>query len=150
MRSPSHLKGNRMIACGLDFGTSNSAIGIARGDAVALAPLEDDKTLMPSAVFFDYEAHRPRFGSDAIAAYVGQTEGRRMRALKTILGSPLIDEKTSLAGRMVPLAEVVGILVRHLKQKAEAFAGQEITAVVHGRPVHFVDGDAEADARAQC
>ena len=45
-----------MIACGLDFGTSNSAIGIARGDAVALAPLEDDKTLMPSAVFFDYEA----------------------------------------------------------------------------------------------
>lgn len=138
-----------MIACGLDFGTSNSAIGIARGDAVALAPLEDDKTLMPSAVFFDYEVHRPRFGSDAIAAYVGQTEGRLMRALKTILGSPLIDEKTSLGGRMVPLAEVVGIFVRHLKQKAEAFAGQEITAVVHGRPVRFVDGDDEADARAQ-
>jgi len=138
-----------MIACGLDFGTSNSAIGIARGDAVALAPLEDDKTLMPSAVFFDYEVHRPRFGSDAIAAYVGQTEGRLMRALKTILGSPLIDEKTSLAGRMVPLTEVVGIFVRHLKQKAEAFAGQEITAVVHGRPVRFVDGDEEADARAQ-
>jgi hypothetical chaperone protein len=138
-----------MIACGLDFGTSNSAIGIARGGGVALAPLEDDKTLMPSAVFFDYEAHRARFGSDAIAAYVGQTEGRLMRALKTILGSPLIDEKTSLAGRMVPLAEVVGIFVRHLKQKAEAFASQEITAVVHGRPVRFVDGDEEADARAQ-
>ena len=138
-----------MIACGLDFGTSNSAIGIARGDAVALAPLEDDKTLMPSAVFFDYEAHRVLFGSDAVAAYVGQTEGRLMRALKTILGSPLIDEKTSLGSRMVPLTEVVGIFVRHLKHKAEAFAGQEITAVVHGRPVHFVDGDAEADARAQ-
>ncbi|SEP21267.1 hypothetical chaperone protein [Rhodospirillales bacterium URHD0017] len=138
-----------MIACGLDFGTSNSAIGIARGDGIALAPLEDDKTLMPSAVFFDYEAHRARFGSDAITAYVGQTEGRLMRALKTILGSPLIDEKTSLGGRMVPLAEVVGLFVRHLKQKAEAFAGQEITAVVHGRPVRFVDGDDEADARAQ-
>ena len=138
-----------MIACGLDFGTSNSAIGIARGDAVALAPLEDDKTLMPSAVFFDYEAHRVLFGSDAVAAYVGQTEGRLMRALKTILGSPLINEKTSLGSRMVPLTEVVGIFVRHLKHKAEAFASQEITAVVHGRPVHFVDGDAEADARAQ-
>src|ERR1041385_2373878 len=132
MRSPSRLKGNRMIACGLDFGTSNSAIGIARGEAVALAPLEDDKTLMPSAVFFDYEAHCARFGSDAIAAYVGQTEGRLMRALKTILGSPLIDEKTSLGGRKVALAEVVAIFVRHLKRKAEAFAGEEITAVVHG------------------
>jgi hypothetical chaperone protein len=138
-----------MIACGLDFGTSNSAIGIARGDVVALAPLEDEKTLMPSAVFFDYEAHRVRFGSDAIGAYVGQTEGRLMRALKTILGSPLIDETTSLGSRKVPLTEVVGIFVRHLKQKAEAFAGQEITAVVHGRPVRFVDGDEEADARAQ-
>jgi hypothetical chaperone protein len=143
------MKGKRMIACGLDFGTSNSAIGIARGGAVTLAPLEDDRTLMPSAVFFDYEAHRVLFGSAAISAYVGQTEGRLMRALKTILGSPLIDEKTSLGSRMVPLAEVVGIFVRHLKAKAEAFAGQEITAVVHGRPVHFVDGDAEADARAQ-
>src|SRR5688572_1997837 len=149
MRSPSRMKGSVMIACGLDFGTSNSAIGIARGDAVALVPLEDDKTLMPSAVFFDYEAHRVLFGSDAVAAYVGQTEGRLMRALKTILASPLIDEKTSLGSRMVPLTEVVGIFVRHLKHKAEAFAGQEITAVVHGRPVHFVDGDAEADARAQ-
>ena len=138
-----------MIACGLDFGTSNSAIGIVRDDAVALAPLEDDKTLIPSAVFFDYEAHRVLFGSDAISAYVGQAEGRLMRALKTILGSPLIDEKTSLGSRMVPLTEVVGIFVRHLKHKAEAFAGQEITAVVHGRPVRFVDGDEEADARAE-
>lgn len=138
-----------MIACGLDFGTSNSAIGVARGHAVALAPLEDDKTLMPSAVFFDYEAHRVRFGSDAISAYIGQTEGRLMRALKTILASPLIDETTSLGRRKVPLTEVVGIFVRHLKQKAEAFVGREIPAVVHGRPVRFVDGDDQADARAQ-
>src|SRR5882757_551400 len=139
-----------MIACGLDFGTSNSAIGVARGDAVALAPLEQGTTLMPSAVFFDYETKgRVLFGTDAIAAYVGQTEGRLMRALKSILGSSLIDEKTSLGDRMVPLAEVVGIFVRQLKRKAEEFAGQEITSVVHGRPVRFVDDDVKADARAQ-
>ena len=139
-----------MIACGLDFGTSNSAIGVARDKAAALAPLEAGNTLMPSAVFFDYETKgRVLFGSEAIAAYVGQTEGRLMRALKSILGSSLIDEKTSLGNRMVPLAEVVGIFVRHLKRKAEEFAGQEITSVVHGRPVRFVDDDDKADARAQ-
>ncbi len=139
-----------MIACGLDFGTSNSAIGVARGNELALAPIEDKRTLMPSAVFFDYETKgRVLFGSQAISAYVGQTEGRLMRALKTILGSSLIHEKTSLGGRKVALAEVVAIFVRHLKRKAEAFAGEEITAVVHGRPVHFVDGDPEADARAE-
>jgi hypothetical chaperone protein len=144
------MKGKRMIACGLDFGTSNSAIGVARDNAAALAPLEAGNTLMPSAVFFDYETKgRVLFGSDAIAAYVGQTEGRLMRALKSILGSSLIDEKTSLGNRMVPLTEVVGIFVQHLKRKAEEFAGQEITSVVHGRPVRFVDDDDKADARAQ-
>src|SRR5476651_1054683 len=150
MRSPSHLKGTEMIACGLDFGTSNSAIGVARDKTVALAPIEAGSTLVPSAVFFDYETKgRVLFGNEAISAYVGQTEGRLMRALKSLLGSPLIDEETSLAGRKVPLREVVEIFVRHLKHKAEAFAGQEITSVVHGRPVRFVDDDDTADARAQ-
>src|SRR5258707_14818225 len=150
MSSPLRMKGKQMIACGLDFGTSNSAIGVARDAAVALAPLEGSNILMPSAVFFDDETKgRVLFGSDAISAYVGQTEGRLMRALKSILGSSLTNEKTSLCNRMVPLAEVVEIFVRRLKHKAEAFAGQEIMTVVHGRPVRFVDGDDRADARAQ-
>jgi hypothetical chaperone protein len=139
-----------MIACGLDFGTSNSAIGVAREGTAALAPIEAGNTLMPSAVFFDDEVKgQVLFGNAAIAAYVGQAEGRLMRALKSILGSALIEEETSLAGRKVPLTEVVEIFVRHLKRQAEAFAGQEITTVVHGRPVRFVDDDDAADARAQ-
>lgn len=139
-----------MIACGLDFGTSNSAIGVARDGTAVLAPLEAENTLIPSAVFFDYETKgRVLYGNEAVTAYVAQTEGRLMRALKSILGSPLIDEETSLGGRKVPLREVVEIFVRHLKHKAEAFAGREITTVVHGRPVRFVDDDDGADARAQ-
>ena len=90
-----------------------------------------------------------QFGAEAIASYIAQHEGRLMRALKSILASSLIDEKTALGNRMVPLREVVEIFVRHLKEKAETFAGQELTAVVHGRPVRFVDDDDAADARAQ-
>jgi hypothetical chaperone protein len=138
-----------MIACGLDFGTSNSAIGVARDNMATLVPIEADSTLMPSAVFFDYETKgRVLFGNEAIAAYIGQVDGRLMRALKSILGSSLIDEETALGGRKVPLTKVVEIFVRHLKHQAEAFAGREITVVVHGRPVRFDDDDA-ADARAQ-
>ena len=138
-----------MIACGLDFGTSNSAIGVARGGTAALAPVEGNSTLMPSAIFFDYETKdRVLFGNEAVSAYIEQTEGRLMRALKSILGSPLMDEETTVGGRKVPLTKVVEIFVRHLKDKAEAFAGQEITTVVHGRPVRFDDDD-RADARAQ-
>ena len=85
-----------MNACGLDFGTSNSAIGVVRDGRPVLAPVERDATLIPSAVFFDYETRgRILFGAEGIAAYMGHTEGRLMRALKSILGSPLIDETTS-------------------------------------------------------
>jgi hypothetical chaperone protein len=139
-----------MRACGLDFGTSNSAIGIVRDGAPVLAPVEDGATLIPSAVFFDYETRgRILFGAEAVRTYIGQTEGRLMRALKSILGSPLIDETTALGHKKVALTEVVEIFIRHMKAKAEAFADAEIPAVVHGRPVRFVDRDDKADARAQ-
>lgn len=139
-----------MTACGLDFGTSNSAIGIVRAGAPALAPVEGEACLIPSAVFFDFETRtRVLFGVEGISAYIGQTEGRLMRALKSILGSPLVDEKTALGSRQIALTEVIEIFIRHLKAKAEAFAGYEIGSVVHGRPVRFVDGDDAADAKAQ-
>ncbi len=139
-----------MSACGLDFGTSNSAIGVIKGNAPALAPVEGDATLIPSAVFFDYEnKNRVQFGQEAIGSYIAQHDGRLMRALKSILSSSLIDEKTQLGNKMVPLRAVVERFVRHLKEKAEAFADRELTAVVHGRPVRFVDDDDAADARAQ-
>ncbi|HEY2071547.1 MAG TPA: Hsp70 family protein [Rhizomicrobium sp.] len=139
-----------MPACGLDFGTSNSAIGVMRNGAPTLAPVEGASSLIPSAIFFDFEEHgRVLFGREAVDTYIGRREGRLMRALKTILGSPLIDETTAVGRRRIKLTEVVEIFVRHLKARAEAFVGEEITEVVHGRPVRFVDGDDVADARAQ-
>jgi hypothetical chaperone protein len=139
-----------MTACGLDFGTSNSAIGVVREGRPVLAPVEGESTLIPSAIFFDFEQHgRVIFGRDAIDTYIGQHEGRLMRALKTILGSPLIDEATAVGRRRIKLTEVVELFVRHLKARAEAFAGEEINQVVHGRPVRFVDGDDAADVKAQ-
>ncbi|HWA30176.1 MAG TPA: Hsp70 family protein, partial [Rhizomicrobium sp.] len=139
-----------MTACGLDFGTSNSALGIWRDGAATLAPVEGTSTLIPSAIFFDFEQHgRVIFGREAIDLYIGEHDGRLMRALKTILGSPLIDEATAVGRRRIKLTEVVEMFVRHLKAKAEEFAGHEITQVVHGRPVRFVDNDDAADARAE-
>jgi hypothetical chaperone protein len=138
-----------MRACGLDFGTSNSAIGVIANGQPVLAPVEDSETLIPSAIFFDFEEHRTRFGRDAIDTYIAGHEGRLMRALKTILGSPLIDERTAVGRQRIALTSVVEMFVRHLKCRAEEFAGDELTAVVHGRPVRFVDGDDAADRRAQ-
>jgi hypothetical chaperone protein len=139
-----------MAACGLDFGTSNSALGVVRDGMPVLAPVEGAATLIPSAIFFDFERQgRVLFGEEAIGAYIGEHEGRLMRSLKSILGSPLIDEKTAVGRKRIALTEVVEMFIRHLKSRAEAFLGEEIAQVVHGRPVRFVDGDDAADAKAQ-
>ena len=136
-------------ACGLDFGTSNSTIGLARGNGFALCPLEGEHVTLPSAIFFDYEDHKVRFGRNGIGAYIEATEGRLLRALKSVLGSSLIDDTTLIQRRRVPMREIIGMFMRHLKSRAERSAGHEIDQVVLGRPVRFVDDDDEADRRAE-
>lgn len=138
--------------CAIDFGTSNSAVAIGSGgaDASRLVVLEDGRTTMPSAVFHETEGSLRRYGQAAIDAYVAGHEGRLMRSLKSILGSPLVDETTSLGdGIAVRYVDVIAGFLKQLKQAAEREAGASITRVVLGRPVYFVDDDAVADRRAE-
>ena len=67
------------LSCGIDFGTSNSTIGIARGGSVALVPVEDASTTIPSAIFYPSEGGPPLYGRAAIAAYTAREHGRLMR-----------------------------------------------------------------------
>ncbi|MCE9522687.1 MAG: Hsp70 family protein, partial [Alphaproteobacteria bacterium] len=139
-----------MRAAGFDFGTSNSAIGIVKGNAAALAPIEGASTMVPTAVFFDFaDRDKPHYGRDAIDFYVNGNDGRLMRGLKTILSTSLIGERTALSKRSIPLTDVIAMFSRHLKLKAEENLGASIDAVVHGRPVRFVEGDDKADAHAE-
>lgn len=138
-----------MLACGLDFGTSNSTLGIADGAGAHMLALENGQETLPSAIFFDFEAHRPSFGRAAISAYVAGGDGRLMRSIKSVLGTSLIDEETLLGRRRVGFREVIGLVIRHIKEEGERQCGRELTHVVHGRPVHFVDGDEAADRRAE-
>ncbi len=139
-----------MRAAGFDFGTSNSVIGIVKGNNAILAPVETGAVMIPSAVFFDFtEQDKPLYGRNAVDAYVSGNDGRLMRGLKTILSTSLINERTALSRRSIPLTDVIAMFSRHLKAKAEEAAGAPIDAVVHGRPVRFVEGDDAADARAE-
>lgn len=137
------------LFCGLDFGTSNSTAGIVSDNGFALCPLEGESVTLPSSIFFDYEEHRTRFGRDGIAAYVEATEGRLLRALKSVLGSALIEETTTVGRRRVSFREIIGLFLHHLKVTVEARLGGPVDSVVLGRPVRFVDHDDAADARAE-
>ncbi|AWI78481.1 MAG: heat-shock protein [Betaproteobacteria bacterium HGW-Betaproteobacteria-13] len=136
-------------ACGVDFGTSNSTIGWLRPGAPTLLPLEDDKPTLPSAVFFNADEDTTCFGRAALGEYLEGYEGRLMRALKSLLGSSLIDGHTEVLGRALPFRQLLASFIGELKQRAEAQAGRPFEQAVFGRPVHFVDDNAEADRKAQ-
>jgi hypothetical chaperone protein len=134
--------------CGIDFGTSNSAVCVGRDDHLQLVPVEGTSVTLPSAIFFNFETGKTTIGREAVAQYLDGYEGRLMRALKSILGSRLIGETTQIGTGRKDFRTIIGLYIAELKQRAEAFAGETIEDVVLGRPVHFVDGDLEADNRA--
>lgn len=135
--------------CGLDFGTSNSTVACALGGGPALVAVEGDKTTIPSSIFFDFDDGSAYFGRKALQAYVEGNEGRLMRSLKSVLGHALLDETVRIKRRAYTYGDIIGLLVAHLKRAADAAAGADISHVVMGRPVHFVDDDPKADQKAQ-
>ena len=138
------------LACGLDFGTSNSTMGIAGNDGVpALLALEDGKPTIPSVLFFGFEDDAVHFGRAGVAEYVSGADGRLMRSLKSVLGTALIGDSTRVKARSYGFIEILGIFIAEVKRRAEAELGAAVETVVVGRPVQFVDDDPKADAEAQ-
>ncbi|WP_319484460.1 Hsp70 family protein [uncultured Cohaesibacter sp.] len=140
---------SEQVCCGLDFGTSNSTLGLMNNGKPELVALEGDEVTIPSALFFDFEDHGIHFGRDAIDTYLEGGEGRMMRALKSILGTSTMQEFTMVGSERKPFTAVLGAFLRHMKSTAESQLQKELTKVVLGRPVFFVDNNPEADREAE-
>jgi hypothetical chaperone protein len=138
-------------ACAIDFGTSNSAVGVVLPSGeFELIELEPGQRTLPTAVFYFAEDGTKTFGRKALGAYVDGYDGRLMRSMKSLLGSDLIDQTTEIGGLAVPYMDVIIGFLRHLKQGAEAHAQKALgESLVLGRPVFFVDGDAARDRAAE-
>lgn len=135
--------------CGIDFGTSNSAVGISTAAGNRLATVEKTHSTIPTAIFFNFEEKRMQFGRDATAEYIGRTQGRYMRGLKSLLGSSLIEEQVALGSEALSYKGVIGKFLGYLKGCMEQEVDAPVQDVVIGRPVHLVDDDLDADRRAQ-
>ncbi|PWC50971.1 Hsp70 family protein [Azospirillum sp. TSA6c] len=138
-----------MTACGLDFGTSNTTLGVQDADGFRLLALDGTRTTLPTAVFFDFEHDRTTIGQAAIDGYVSGVEGRLMRSIKSMLGTDLIDADTALRKGRISFRAVIGTFLDLVKKRAEDALDGELGDVVVGRPVHFVDGDPAGDAAAE-
>lgn len=137
------------LSCGVDFGTSNSTIAFYQGENLILVPVEDGRTTIPSAIFFERIDNTPHYGREAIQLFLERNKGRLMRSLKRVLGTSVMKQGTMVNGSPMNFNKIIGQFIKQLKDKAETVAEQEIENVVMGRPVHFIDNDPVGNKNAQ-
>jgi hypothetical chaperone protein len=138
-----------MSSCGLDFGTSNSALATSQHSKTALIALDGKSVILKSAIFFDSEIKQHFIGQGGIDRYLEGGKGRLMLSLKSILGSTLLDEKIAVCGKWITYRDIIGLVIRHIKGVAEKQLNTELSQVVLGRPVRYDDTNDERDKLAQ-
>ena len=135
-------------ACGSDFGTSDSTAGWRRSGHPALLVLEGEKPTLPSVGFVNSEDDTVSFDRAALASCLAGHKGRLMGSWKSLPRSSPIDGRTEVSGRALSYRSPLSKFIAALKHRAERATGREFTRTVPGRPVSFVDGDADTDRPA--
>jgi len=139
---------------GVDFGTSNSAVAYLEDGATRLVQFDEAAATLPTTFFFDFDTRNTLIGEPANQALLDGRDGRFMRALKRVLGTPLMHEKRQILNERLTFVEIIGSFLRKLRETAEAERGGSCTSVVSGRPVVFhgegnpKEAQAEADLRS--
>lgn len=133
----------------IDFGTSNSAAALPVPGGVFRIPVEHGADTLPTAVFFPAEGGTMRIGAAAAAALIAGEDGRYMRALKSVLGLPLLHETRAIGGQRRSLADIIAAFLRELRLRSETATGLRFSRALSGRPVHFHSADPAKDAQAE-
>jgi hypothetical chaperone protein len=143
-------------AIGIDFGTTNSSVALATGDADTVrlvsyntpgGPTESYRSLLYLQQL--KEGMRSRLhsstGPDAIEAYLhAEYSGRLIQSLKSWLTSRTLTG-TEIFGRRYTLESLIARILNDLRQHAEKAFGFPVRNAVVGRPVRFVGAETSDD-----
>jgi len=142
------MTGAQMHRLGIDFGTSNTAAAVIAGDRPFLIPVEPGQTTLPTSLFFDIDRKVTLYGNAANDALIEGREGRFMRALKSVLGTPLMRERRQIGYDKLTLIEAVARFLATIKTRAQDATGLTFDAALSGRPVQF-HHNADRNAQAE-
>ena len=137
---------------GLDFGTTNSSIAIARQDrsknrtaeAVLFQSNAGKTDTYRSVLYFEPKSPAST-GPAAIEHYLAADEkGRLIQSLKSFLASRTF-AATSVFGRQYTLEDLITIILRDLRSQAETQMGSFKGPIVVGRPVRYSNANNDED-----
>ncbi|WP_114940129.1 Hsp70 family protein [Mucilaginibacter endophyticus] len=135
---------------GIDFGTTNSALAIYDEETKEIS----NTIIIPSLIYFYPQSgpgNTPNYvvGEEAITAYLNDNmKGRFIKSVKQILSRSSFIE-TRIQGKKYNASELVAIILKELKSRADELTGQDCKKAIIGRPVFFDDDDTKKDSLAQ-
>ena len=135
---------------GIDFGTTNSALAIYNEDTKEI----QDTIIIPSLIYFYHQqnsggALKYVVGEEAISAYLNDgMKGRFIKSVKQILSRSSFTE-TRIQSKRFNASDLVAIILKELKNRADKLIEQDCRKAVIGRPVFFDDDDVQKDTLAQ-
>ena len=135
---------------GIDFGTTNSALAVYDEASKEI----HSTIIIPSLIYFYHQPNAQSeknyvVGEEAIAAYLNDgMKGRFIKSVKQILSRSSFTE-TRIHNKRYTASDLVAIILKELKERADQLTGQDCGKAVIGRPVFFDDDDVQKDTLAQ-
>jgi molecular chaperone HscC len=123
-----------MTILGIDLGTTNSACAVWRDGKTTLIPNQLNAFLTPSVVGLD-EQGEILIGEAARHRLISHP-GKTVSVFKRYMGT---DYSVKLGGRSFTSTELSALMLRSMKEDAEAFLGETITDAVISVPAYFND-----------
>ncbi len=136
---------NEEVIVGIDLGTTFSGIAFINqhGKPEIIPNREGDRTT-PSVIFFD-ESGSPIVGKEARNQAIINPR-RTVRWIKREMGNP--SYRFNIDGKDYFPEDLSAIIIKKLKNDAEAFLGREVSKAVISVPAYFKDAQREATRQA--
>src|SRR5215472_14819777 len=146
---------------GIDLGTTNSVVAVMEGGEVKVIPNQEGNRLTPSVVAFTDKGDRlvgdpakrqaitnPRRTVYSIKRFMGrrhkEVAGEEKIVPYKVVGAPDDPAKVEIDGKDYTPPEISAMILRKLKEAAEAYLGHRVNKAVITVPAYFNDAQRQA------
>ena len=146
---------------GIDLGTTNSVVAVVEGGDPIVIPNQEGSRLTPSVVAFTKEGEilvgqvakrqaitNPENTVFSIKRFMGRRYDEVLQEIKLVpykvVKAPNGDARVEIRGKEYSPPEISAMILRKLKEAAEAYLGEKVTQAVITVPAYFNDSQRQA------